>query len=180
MNIILTGRTKIIATSIATVFVLGILLLEHFQGGVVAHHLFANKDMPKVSNWWGVLVIPLMTYLSLSLLQKRLTNSDNKQKAISKQEYSGFLGAVIFGIAITILFFSAPTLPGYLVLMTFALAFFKPLYRPEYFLGFILSMTYGFGGVLPVLFGLIFVIIYLIEYRLIRQGILLIWKKING
>ena len=61
MNIILNSRTKIVMTSIVTVFVLGLLLLENFQGGVKSHHLLARKDMPAISNWWGLLIVPIMT-----------------------------------------------------------------------------------------------------------------------
>ena len=65
------------------------------------------------------------------------------------------------------------------MLATFVLALFIPLYRPQYFLGFILSMTYGFGGVLPVIFGLILVPIYWIEYRYIRKVFLIILNKVK-
>ena len=135
--------------------------------------------MPKISNWWGVLIVPIMTWILLSLIQKNHLKSSNHQKPVSDQEIYGFIGAFIFGVTVTVLFYAAPQLPGYFMLMTFVLALFIPIYRPEYFLGFILSMTYGFGGVLPVIFGLVLFPVYLIEYRLIRKGILFVLKKIK-
>ena len=179
MKIILNSRTKIILTTIVTVFILGLLLLEHLQGGVVSHHLLARKDMPKISNWWGILIVPLMTWLLLTLIQKRYIRSANNQKTVSKQEIHGFIGAFIFGVIITILFYNASELTGYFMLLTFVLAFFWRIYRSEYYLGFILSMTYGFGGILPVLFGLILILVYMIEYRYIRKGLLFILNKIK-
>ncbi len=179
MKVIVNFRTKIIITIIIIVFVLSLLLLEHLQGGIVSHHLLARKDMPKMSNWWGVLIVPLMTWILLSLIQKNQIKTSNNQKSVSEKEIYGFIGAFIFGVTLTILFYTAPELPGYLMLMTFVFALFTPMYRPEHYLGFILSMTYGFGGVLPVLFGLVLIPIYMIEYRFIRKGFLLILKKIK-
>ncbi|MCO5724163.1 hypothetical protein [Robiginitalea marina] len=172
MKVILNTRTKILITTIVAVFVLGILILEHFRGGVISHHLLAKEDMPKISNWWGILIVPLVSWALLTLIQKRHKRSANHQKMVSKQEIYGFIGAFIFGIIITVLFYNAPELPGYLLLMTFVVALFLPIDRPEYYLGFILSMTYGFGGILPVLFGLGLMAVYTIEYRYIRKGLL--------
>lgn len=179
MKVNLNSRTKILITTIVTVFVLGLLLLEHLQGGVISHHLLARKDMPKISNWWGILTVPLITWVLLTLIQKRHVRSANDQKSVYKEEVYGFIGAFIFGVIITILFYNAPELPGYLLLMTFVLALFMPIYRPEYYLGFILSMTYGFGGILPVLFGLVLIAVYMIEYRYIRKGLLFILNNIK-
>ncbi|MDH3697072.1 MAG: hypothetical protein OER83_07480 [Flavobacteriaceae bacterium] len=179
MKVILNSRTKILITTIVTVFVIGLLLLEHLQGGVVSHHLLARKDMPKISNWWGILIVPLITWVLLTLIQKRHIRSANKQKSVSEQEIYGFIGAFIFGVIVTILFYNAPELPGYLMLMTFVLALFMRIYQPEYYLGFILSMTYGFGGILPVLFGLVLIPVYMIEYRYIRKGLFFIFNKIK-
>lgn len=179
MKIILNTRTKILITTIIAVFVMGLLLLEHLQGGIVSHHLLAREDMPKISNGWGMLTVPLTAWVLLTLIQKRHQRSDNHQKSVSKQEIYRFIGAFIFGVIVTFLFYNAPALPGYFMLMTFVLALFMRLYRPEYYLGFILSMTYGFGGILPILFGLVLIPIYLIEYHFLRKGFLFILNKIK-
>ena len=179
MKVILNSRTKIAITTFVTVFVLVLLLLEHFQGGVRSHHLLARKDMPVISNWWGILIVPLTSWLLLTLIQKRHISSVNDQKTITQQEVQGFICAFIFGVILTILYYNAPELPGYFMLMTFVLALFIPIYRPEYYLGFILSMSYGFGGILPVLFGLILFPIYMIEYRYIRRAFLFILNKVK-
>lgn len=179
MKVILNSRTKIAITTFVTVFVLVLLLLEHFQGGVRSHHLLARKDMPVISNWWGILIVPLTSWLLLTLIQKRHISSVNDQKTITQQEVQGFICAFIFGVILTILYYNAPELPGYFMSMTFVLALFIPIYRPEYYLGFILSMSYGFGGILPVLFGLILIPIYMIEYRYIRKAFLFILNKVK-
>jgi hypothetical protein len=171
MNIILNTQTKLFITSAIILFVLGILFLEHFRGGVVSHHLLSNENLPKISNWWGLLIIPIVSWLVLTHLQKKTLKEKNELTPVSKSQLNGFIGAFLFGIVMTILFYSPWKIHNYLLLLTFIVAVFLPIYKGEYYLGFILSMAYGFGGILPVLFGLILIIIYAVEYMLIRKGI---------
>ena len=177
MKIVLNPRTKILITAIVALYVSGLLFLEHLQGGIITHHLLARNDLPGISNLWGILILPLFTWILLTLIQIKHGKSDNTQGSVSKQAIRGFIGAFIFGILITILFYQAPELPGYLMLLTFVLALFLPIYRPEYYLGYVLSMTYGFGGVLPILFGLVLITVYWIEYRYLRKALLFIMSK---
>lgn len=161
MSTALNARTKLISTTIITFLILGMLLSEHFRGGVVSHHLLDNKNLPKVSNWWGILVIPVISWFTLSRIQKGNISINNTQKPISKSKSQiyGFIGAFLFGVVLTILFYSSLGIHNYLLLLTFALALFVPIYKTEYYLGFILSMSYGFGGILPVIFGLFLIAI---------------------
>ena len=164
-------------TAVAALYVLSLILLEYFQEGVRSHHLLARRDLPAISNWWGLLILPVLTWIGLTLIQKRLIKANNDEMLEAQPNMKSFISAFLFGIVMTLLYYNAPALPGYFMLTTFALALFIPIYRPEYWLGFILSMAYGFGGVLPVIFSLILVPIYLIEYRLIRKGFLLVLSK---
>lgn len=154
-------------------------MLEHFRGGVVSHHLLANEDLPKISNWWGVLTVPVISWFILSIIQKRNISMDNERLPISKSQLYGFIAAFLFGIIITIFFYSSLEIHKYLLLLTFALALFIPIYKPAYYLGFILSMTYGFGGILPVIFGGFLIVVYTIEYKFIRKGFLFILNRIK-
>lgn len=176
---ILNTRTRILITTLVAVYVLCILILEHFRGGVISHHLLAREDMPKISNWWGILIVPLVSWVLLTLIQKGHKSSSKNKKLISQQEIYGFVGAFIFGIIITVLFYNVPELLGYLLLITFVVSLLLPIYRPKYYLGFILSMSYGFGGIIPVMFGLVLMAVYMIEYRYIRKGLLYILNKIK-
>jgi hypothetical protein len=53
----------------------GILAWEYLNGGFRSHHLLANPDLPAVSNWWGLLVIPLLTWWTMSQLRRRAERS---------------------------------------------------------------------------------------------------------
>ena len=44
-----------------------ILLWEYFNGGVVSHNLLAREDLPAFSNFWGLLTVPLLFWISISL-----------------------------------------------------------------------------------------------------------------
>ncbi len=167
----LNSKTKLLVILIAFIVVSGFTLWEHFDGGVASPHFFHNTNMPKVSNWWGLLSIPIATWLSLSIIQKRKSKA-HEEKTSSSVEIYGFIGGSLFGIALTILFFNESYLINYLLLLTFILALFIPIYKPEYYLGFILSMIYGFGGILPVVVGLFMIAIYAFEYCVIRKAFL--------
>ena len=155
------------------------LLLEHFHGGVISHHLLHNEDLPKISNWWGLLTIPAISWFTFSNLQKRNLSEDNKPKPITKSQVYGFVSGFLFGIIMTILFYSPLEIHRYILLLTFVLALLIPIYKPEYFLGFVLSMAYGFGGILPIMFGFVLMVVYTIEYKLVRRGFLFILNKIK-
>lgn len=61
------GQVILGAFIITSLFV----LWEYSNGGVVTHHLLARPDLPGISNWWGLLTIPLLTWLTLTLIQRR-------------------------------------------------------------------------------------------------------------
>lgn len=180
MNITLTTRTKLIITSTTTLIMLGLLLLEHSRGGVNSYHPLGNEDLPKISNWLSLLMIPVFSWLTLSSLQKRNRIENNTQKPISKSQFYAFIGAVLFGVLTTIEFYSELGISKHLLFFTIVLAFFVPIYRAEYYFGYVLGMIYGFGGVLPILFGGTFIIIYLIEYKLIRSGFLILFNRFKS
>ena len=179
MNITLNSKMKLILTIAIALLIFGMILREHFNGAVVSHYLLDNKDLPKVSNWWGLLTIPVISWFTFSNLQKRNRGANDQQLPVSKSQLYRFLGALLFAVALTVMFRSALDLNKYLLLITFVLALFIPLYLPEFYLGFVLGMAYGFGGILPVIFGLFLLVIYAIEYKLIRRGVLFILDRLR-
>ena len=129
MNIVLKLRTKLILTAAATLLMSIMLLLEYLRGGINSYHPLGNKDLPMISNWLGLLTIPLFSWLSLSNLQMRNKGENNKQKPISKSQFYGFIGGVLFGIITTIFFYAKLGLNSHLLIASFVLALFLPIYR---------------------------------------------------
>lgn len=161
-------KTKLVATATAAAMVLGLIIWEYYNGGVKSIHFFHNKNLPAVSNWWGLLSIPGITWITMSIIQHR-KQKNHEDNVLSGLEIFRFSGSVLFGIILTILFKKEADLASSLFILPFVLALFTPLYKPEYYLGFILSMLYGFGGFLPAVIGLLLIAIYALEYCVIRK-----------
>lgn len=147
-------RTGIYFTAMVTIAVWSLLVWNHYHGGVPSHHILARKDLPKISNWWGGLLLPLLTWFLLYRIQKRLLRDNIEKQNLSKLPVNiiyGFIGALLFGALLSGFFtFGYTDIPGYMLIGLLVLAFIFPIYRAECILGFVLSMTFTFGAVLPL------------------------------
>lgn len=148
------------------------ILWEYFNGGVISHNLLARKDMPAFSNWWGLLTVPLLFWISISLINRRGKNqphSKSKSGEFENTVLKRFLAALGFGLLMSILWeFNYESILQYLILFPVLLAFFKPVHLPEFLMGFVLGMLFTFGGVLPILFGLILLVLCFLVHSVVR------------
>ncbi len=166
----------ILTSTISLLF--GLLLLwQHLNGGVESHHLLHNPDLPAVSNWWGLLIVPVLTWVSLWLVYRRIQHSSESEASrVEKQAILGFSGALIFGMVMSLFFVLGHENPMlWMMLGAIATSFFFPLFRPEMTLGFFLGMVVTFGAVIPLILATILCVIFLVAYFLIRGGILKIY-----
>jgi len=172
---------RIYVTLSITFFVWGLLIWDYFHGGVPSHHILAREDMPSISNWWGGVLIPVLTWFLTFRIQKRLTREAiHPVTEVPRNVWLPFLTALLFGILLSVSFaFRVSGLPGYMMLSVFVMALFFPVYRSEYLLGFVLGLIYTFGGVLPILIGSILILGAVIIHKLIRPAILFVWSKIR-
>lgn len=142
MNTQTRSNLTILFPVAALVFAMAHLIFEHVTGGVLNHHILADPDLPAISNWYGLLTLPLVGLATGYRLQR---------------PNSAFLGALVYGAVLAISFelgASMLTNIAFFGLIACALAF--PIYRAEYVLGFMMGMTFTFGGVLPLIIALIF------------------------
>ena len=161
-------KVKIYITGVISLAIWGLLAWDYFHGGVPSHHILARKDLPEFSNWWGGVLLPLLTIFLLYRIEKREKLEESKSPFPEKIIY-GFSVALLFGIVLSIFFTYGNTkMPGIMVLSLFLLALFYPIYRAECLLGFVIGMTFTFGGVLPTIIGSIFATIAFLIYKLIR------------
>jgi uncharacterized membrane protein (DUF485 family) len=172
--------TKIFITSIVTILILGLLCWQHFNGGVPSHHILQRKDLPEISNWWGGLLLPILTWLSLDRIERRL----NKQVSTTqdtKSQYIKILRLFFFGLTFGLLIAVSFT-NGYkhfldkVPYIFLIVSFIIPIYYAEFILGFILGMTYTFGAILPTIFVLIIATLGFLIYRFIRPLITRVTK----
>ena len=131
------------------------LAWEHFHGGIRSHHFLNSADMPAISNAWGALVLPLLTWFLSTYIQKRIALTSDARDSSQKLPMSivvGFLGALLFGILLSASFTNSyETITEYLFMGVLLLALLLPVYRAECVLGFVLGMTFTFGAILPTM-----------------------------
>jgi hypothetical protein len=158
-------------TSIITIAIWSILLWDHFHGGVPSHHLLQRSDMPAISNWWGGITIPLLTWFLLYRIQQRTKKNDRDSKLLKNIIYA-FAGALCYGILLSVFFtFGLSEIPFYMLIGLLVIALFFPIYRAECFLGFVLGMTYTFGGVLPIGVASVLALLGAGLYLVVRFGV---------
>lgn len=175
-------KKRLYFTGIVTIGIWALLLWNHYHGGVPSHHILHQENLPAISNWWGGLSLPLLTLFLTYRIQNRLiSKNDNKSNKIIfpiKYIYR-FLIALLFGILLSVFFTHGySNLSGYMMYGLLVLSLFFPIYRAEYFLGFVLGMTYTIGAVLPTGVGAIFALIGALLYLYVRTGIIFIVRKI--
>lgn len=126
---------------------------EHSHGGVPAHHLLNNPELPAISNWWGLLLVPLLVWFLVGRVQRRAASlmQDGSRERFLKQVCLRFGAALLWGAALAIAFTLGHPAVNPIFFGAFAASLFVHAYRAEYVLGFALGMTFTFGAVLPVL-----------------------------
>jgi hypothetical protein len=138
-----------------------LLAWDYFHGGIPAHHILNKHELPAISNGWGGFLIPLLTWYLLYRIQKRNQQEGNilDLAKLRKAFFMSLLSA-IYALIIALAFtFDYNVVSEYMFNGLLVLALIFPLYRAEYYLGFVLGLTYFFGGVLPCGIGLVIVLI---------------------
>jgi len=177
------SKARLYFTGVVTLAIWSLLAWNHYHGGVPSHHILARADMPSISNWWGGILLPLLTWFLLYRMQKRLTLHPSEKSSGSALPVTllyGFAGALVFGILLSTSFaLGHAAVPGYMLISIFLLALIFPIYRAEYLLGFVIGMTFTFGAVLPTGIGSVFALIGAVIYLLIRPVLLRVVRIVS-
>jgi hypothetical protein len=174
-------KTGLAILATVSVAIWALLVWEYYHGGVPSHSFMARKDMPSISNWWGGLLLPLLTYFSLYRLQKRLFLTNGSNSISPKQVQTVlllFVGGFLYAGSMAYCFETEKSgINGVLfpALLLWALIF--PLYRVEFFLGFVLGMTYTFGAILPTFIASVFVSISFIGHKYVYPFVSKMFRK---
>lgn len=126
---------------------------EHTHGGVPAHHLLNDPGMPAISNWWGLLVVPLLVWFLVGRIRRRAATLEQAggRERFQTLTRARFGIALLWGASLALAFTLDHPAVNYIFFGAFAAALVLPAWRAEYVLGFALGMTFTFGAVLPVL-----------------------------
>ncbi|MDB5935911.1 MAG: hypothetical protein JWQ01_3255 [Massilia sp.] len=158
MNAFPANRMRLILTAGALLFELTHLGWERLHGGVAAHHFLNRADLPAISNWWGVLLVPALTWFLVGRILRRIAKQAGATSAEShlpRAILAGFLGALAYGAGLALAFTTNSPVVSYVFLGLFAVSVFARTYRAQYVLGFVLGMTLTFGAVLPTVIALV-------------------------
>ncbi|MFM8911961.1 MAG: hypothetical protein ACKOE6_03440, partial [Flammeovirgaceae bacterium] len=154
------------ATATSTIFVVMLLVWGYLHGGVGGHYILHQQDLPFISNWWGLVLLPVLTWICWGRIEKRFHEKPGK-KELSRIFLLFLLGLTI-GILISISFVNEYHffLDNVLYILALASLIF-PIYYSEFILGFVLGMINTFGVVIPTVFILIISIVGFLIYRMI-------------
>lgn len=143
-----------------------ILIWQHFNGGVSAHYLLHDPDLPRISNWWNGLLLPALAWGLLTLSKRRI----KRHSAADRTVVVGLLAGLAVGASMAITFsLGQESITSTVFFSLIPLALFLPVYRPECLLGFVLGMCFAFGAVLPTIFGAGMAAVTFLVHRLIGQ-----------
>lgn len=164
----------VLRRSIRHGFVVGLLASvahlawEYTHGGVASHHLLANPDMPAVSNWWGLLLLPYLGWLASHNAIRRAGSDD----AAAARSLAGFMVALLVGLALSLSFKAGlESVSSGIFLAALASGLLLRTYRAECILGFVLAMTFVLGSILPTIATMVGAGISAVAFFVVRPTI---------
>ncbi|WP_281540504.1 hypothetical protein [Maribacter aestuarii] len=156
---------RIFITAIFSIIIWGHVAWDYFHDGIPVHYILHDDSLPGIPNWWGALLFPFFTYFLLYRINVRIDKTNSKE---SLQKIGlRFLGGLLFAVAIAVSFVNGIEITDYIMAAVFILAFIFPLYKSEYFLGWVLGSAFTFGAVIPIGFGSILCLLFFLIYKLV-------------
>jgi len=181
MNQLVSACIRPYLTAAVTLAELAHLAWEHFHGGIRSHHFLNSADMPAISNGWGLLLLPLLTWFLSAFIQKRiaLNSGENaSSQGLPMSIVAGFLGSLLFGILLSASFTNGyETVTEYLFMGILLLALLLPVYLAECVLGFVLGMTFTFGAILPTIVASVIAALSALVHLGIRPVFMNLWRR---
>jgi hypothetical protein len=173
-------KIRVLFTIVVTFLLTSLLVYQFVNEGIPSHHFLANKELPLISNAWGGIVIPVFTWIMLWRIDIRIFKAADDitfPTSVLMSFFGSLLFGVVLGVSINIGFKEVSSNTHWIL---FVAAMLFPTYRAEYFLGFVLGLTYWVGGVLPIIVGGVFLVISLIIYKYLRGSISWVWNRIKA
>lgn len=163
-------RLRILITTIVLLLVWGHIAWDYFHGGIPTHYLLHDDNMPGFPNWLGGIILPFFTWFLLYRIHKRIDNTEGDVASESLRiVLFRFIAAALVAIAISVCFIHDVKEIDYILGAVLVLAFFFPIYKSEYLLGWVLGASFTFGAIIPMGFGSIFALVFFIFYTFPRK-----------
>jgi hypothetical protein len=152
------------------------LSVEHVSGGIKSHHLLNSADLPAISNWFELITLPLLAVM-LGLSCRNQTAVTTRWAGVPVNMLPAFFGAMLYGAAIAISFaLGAAAVTEVAFFGLFGCALLLPIYRVQFITGFVLTMTFTFGGVLPLIIAATLALLSWVS-RFITATVVAWWRK---
>ena len=149
------------------VFGAALLAYEHFNGGVQSNYLLDRPDLPLISNWFGLIVLPLLGWLLGVRLRSHPTSST--RSGLPMGIWAGLVCSLLYGAALaTSCELAQFTITSGLLVGLLLLSAVLPVYRIECIFGFVVGMTFTFGAVLPALVAVVFAAVSVMAHFIFR------------
>lgn len=177
-------KLKYYVIAITVLFVAGHLWWEHLNGGILSHHLMHHSDYPAISNWWGLLILPFLAWLSIARIEKRTIfqpGDSPVKEQISRGILIGFFGMLILSFVQSFSFsVGYENVAIYLSLGLLVVGLFLPIYRSECIFGYVFGSIIFTGAIIPLIGILIIGAISLFSHACIKPFALRFIKVIRA
>jgi len=184
-------RVRIYLTVAVLLAEIGHLAWEHFHGGIASHHFLNRADMPAVSNGWGLLLLPAISWFlggialrrSIATAAAATINAPGGQAeaaGLARGVFVGFFAELLFGASLAATFslgYQDVTSILFFGMLLLALVF--RVYRAECVLGFVLGMTFTFGAILPALVASVTAVISAVAHRVLYPLARRVWMALG-
>jgi hypothetical protein len=150
--------------------------------GVISHHILHRADLPAISNWWSLLLVPTLVWLLTGAIARRFSVCETtRTNGLKMAVFSGFTGGFLIGAGLSIAFQTNHLIVAAVLFQgMFLLALFVRLYRAEYLLGIVLAMMFTFGAVLPTAIGSMVGAVAATMHLLIYPNLKRAWKWVSN
>ncbi len=177
MDALSFSRLRFRITVAISLAIWSLLIWQQAHGGVPSHSFLARDDMPSITNWWGALLIPALTWFLTGRVAARVARASGDAEQATRAWQSvriGFLAALGYAAALAAAYMSGrDEISGFLFQLLPFLGLVAPIFRAEYVLGFVLGLTYSFGAVLPTIIATVMsgigAIVYLVPRAVIHR-----------
>lgn len=148
------------------------LLWEYTHGGIMIHNVLAREDLPAISNWWGLVTVPILAWITGYVFEYRskgILDNSAAEKKLGLNVARGFGGALLYGLSMTVLWqLGLDYIMQYWIMFPLVISLFVAIYYPEVLLGYTIGSLYSFGGVLPIGIGSILLLLCFIVHQAVR------------
>lgn len=157
---------------------LGHLAWELTHGGVLTHHILQRADMPGISNWWGLLVLPALAWFLGGRIERR--RAADLGSGFNRSVVVGAIGGLVFGVLLSTTFvLRQEDLSFYVLLSLLFLALVLPIYRAECVLGFVLGMVFTFGALISTAMASTLALISAAIHLLLYPSLGRVWRAVT-